>query len=331
MAATRLTDLVIASDVMAGGIILESLTTSRFVQSNAIVRDPELDTFLNGQPGGPTVKPRMVSPLDDDDDANVSSDDPESSSTPSNLEAIYNLAVRQSLNKSWSEMDLAVDLNGDDPMAGIQSRIAAYWTAQLQKRAVATCRGIFAENVASWYSDMVIDISGESGVDAYFNASSFIDAKATMGDRMDGSLAAIAVHSVVYATMLKNDLIDYVPASDGKSQIPTYQGAIVIVDDRVDVVAGTPTKYYTYLFGPGAIALGVGSPKVPFEIDRTPAAGNGGGQETVYSRVEYIIHPQGYQCSLTSTPTLTQLRTAGSWTRAYERKRIPLACLITAG
>lgn len=110
-----------------------------------------------------------------------------------------------------------------------------------------------------------------------------------------------------------------------------YQGAMVVVDDGMTVVAGSPTKYYSWLFGPGAIAMGVGSPKVPFEIERTPASGNGGGQEDVYSRVEWIIHPQGFKFGLSDTPSLAQLNAAANWDRAFERKRVKLACLISQG
>ena len=85
------------------------------------------------------------------------------------------------------------------------------------------------------------------------------------------------------------------------------------------------------MFGRGAVALGVGTPKTPFAIHRDEAAGNGGGEEIVHSRLEWIIHPQGFSFGLEETPTLAQLETASNWTRQYERKRIALAALITQG
>ena len=95
------------------------------------------------------------------------------------------------------------------------------------------------------------------------------------------------------------------------------------------VVAGGKNKYYSYLFGAGAIALGVGAAKTPFEIDRNPSAGNGGGEEIVYSRAEWIIHPQGFSYGLDTTPTIAELENAANWTRAFERKRIALAAIIS--
>jgi hypothetical protein len=327
MAVTRISDLKIVASVFTQNVILGALAKNAFVQSGVMIRDPQLDAFLNSDVGGKTVNPRYIGPLAQDD-ANVSSDDPDVMSTPKKITALQNTAVRQSLNQSWSEMDLAVDLNGSDPLADLQGRIAGYWDGEMQKRVLASLQGVVADNVANDDSDMVIDVSGSSGAAGRFDAESFIDAQLTLGDRM-GEFNAIAVHSVVYGTMRKLDLIDFIPDSEGKP-IATYQGSRVIVDDDVTVLAN-PTRYYNYLFGPGAVALGVGAPKVPFEVLRTPDAGNGGGQETVYSRVEWILHPQGFETTATSTPALAALKLAGTWNRAWERKRIKLACFITAG
>lgn len=327
MAVTRISNLQIVPSVFSENMILEALGLNAFVASGVAIRDPELDAFLNAGIGGKTVNPRYIGPLAQDD-ANVSSDDPDVDSTPKALSSMLNTAVRQSLNQSWSEMDLAVDLNGDDPMANMQARIAGYWDGELNKRVLASLQGVIADNVANDSGDMVVDVSGQSGAAGLFNADAFIDTQLTMGDRL-GELVAMAVHSVVYGTMKKLDLIDFIPDSQGRPSIPTYQGLRVVVDDDVTVVSGP--KYYTYLFGPGAVALGVGEPKVPFEILRDPSAGNGGGQETVFSRTEWIIHPQGFKTTVTATPTVAALKLAATWDRAWERKRIKLAALITNG
>ena len=209
----------------------------------------------------------------------------------------------------------------------IQSQIAKYWLTVRQKRLLASLKGIMAESVDDHGSDMVQDITGNTGANALINAYAIIDAAATMGDR-DTVLTSIVVHSTVLATMRKLNLIDTIPYSVANINFPAYLGKPILVDDGMTVVGG---NYYTYLFGSGAIALGVGSPKMPFETQRTPAAGNGGGQETVFSRVETVIHPQGYKFKLDSTPTMAQLEDAASWERAWERKRIPVAAIISRG
>ncbi len=326
MSVTQLSDLVIVHAVFNAGMVLESLDLDAFVRSGVMIRDAEMDAFLAGPVGGRTFNPRFMGPLPDDD-PNISSDNPAAKSTPGKISAVKNTAVRQSLNKSWSSMDLTADLNGADPVAAIQSQIAKYWLTVRQKRMLASLKGVIADSVANHASDMVIDVSAGAGAASLISANAIIDACATMGDH-DGVLRGITVHSVVLATMRKLNIVDTIPLSESNITIQSYMGKPILVDDGMTFSGG---NFYSYLFGAGAVALGVGSAKVPFEIDRTPEAGNGGGQETVYSREELMIHPQGYECALTDTPTMAQLEAETSWNRAWERKRIPLAAIITKG
>ena len=333
--STRLSDVPIVPEIATAAIILRSLNSNAFVNSGVMIRDPEADAFLTNNLGGKTFAPRYLGPLADDE-PNISSDDPAEKSTPKKITGGKNKAVRQSLNQSWSSMDLTNTYLGLDITTAITNQIGDYWNTQENKRLLASLKGIIAADLASGSPVMTVDVTGKTGADALFNAEAFIDAQTTMGD-MASSLTAVAVHSTVYATMKKLNLIDFIPASEGRVEIPTYQGLTVIQDDAmtyIPAVTGdspSPAKYYTYLFGRGAVALGVGTPKTPFAIHRDEAAGNGGGEEIVHSRLEWIIHPQGFSFGLEETPTLAQLETASNWTRQYERKRIALAALITQG
>lgn len=333
--STRLSDVPIVPEIATAAIILRSLNNNAFVNSGVMIRDPEADAFLTNNLGGKTFAPRYLGPLADDE-PNISSDDPSEKSTPKKITGGKNKAVRQSLNQSWSSMDLTNTYLGLDITTAITNQIGDYWNTQENKRLLASLKGIIAADLATGSPVMTVDVTGKTGADALFNAEAFIDAQTTMGD-MASSLTAVAVHSTVYATMKKLNLIDFIPASEGRVEIPTYQGLTVIQDDAmtyVPAVTGdspSPAKYYTYLFGRGAVALGVGTPKTPFAIHRDEAAGNGGGEEIVHSRLEWIIHPQGFSFGLEETPTLAQLETASNWTRQYERKRIALAALITQG
>ena len=333
--STRLSDVPIVPEIATAAIILRSLNSNAFVNSGVMIRDPEADAFLTNNLGGKTFAPRYLGPLADDE-PNISSDDPSEKSTPKKITGGKNKAVRQSLNQSWSSMDLTNTYLGLDITTAITNQIGDYWNTQENKRLLASLKGIIAADLATGSPVMTVDVTGKTGADALFNAEALIDAQTTMGD-MASSLTAVAVHSTVYATMKKLNLIDFIPASEGRVEIPTYQGLTVIQDDAmtyVPAVTGdspSPAKYYTYLFGRGAVALGVGTPKTPFAIHRDEAAGNGGGEEIVHSRLEWIIHPQGFSFGLEETPTLAQLETASNWTRQYERKRIALAALITQG
>ena len=314
---------------------------SRLIRSGAIVVDAALNTALAG--GGITFNEPSFRDLDNDAE-NVSSDDNTTSSTPNKIGTATEIQVRLSRNNSWSSMDLTGDLAGADPMQAISNRVSDYWVRRIQAAFVATLTGVFADNDAApagsdthTQYDMTNDISGASFSEGVtnFSAEAFIDATATMGDSM-GNLTMVMMHSLVYARALKNNLIDFVSdAVNGNAvSIPVFLGREVIVDDGITQSGGV---FSTWLFGAGAVRMGAGSPKVPTEVDRAPAAGNGGGQETLYNRVEWIIHPVGYAYAGTpaaggpsNASTSNNLANAGSWSRRFpERKQINVARLIT--
>lgn len=255
---------------------------------------------------------------------------------PQKIEDIQEVAVRLSRNNSWTSNDLAAALAGSDPMDAIASRVAFYWTRRLQRAFIDTWRGVIADNTANDSADYSNDVSGAGFVDGVtnFTAEAYLDAMNTMGDSMD-DLSAIMVHSDVFTRMKKNNLIDFIPDARGEIQIATFLGAEVIVDDGMPFNS-TTNIYDTWLFGGGATMLGMGSPKVPTEVDRLPGAGNGSGQEVLYSRLEWCIHPVGhaYQQAAANAnnggPLNSALAGAAAWDRVYpQRKQIKFARLVT--
>jgi hypothetical protein len=323
---------------------------SRLIQSGAVVVDPQLTSFLNG--GGLTVNMPSFNDLDNDPE-NISADNPadtfkrpnwvtpRTDSVPYKITTSTEVAVRLSRNNSWASADLAAALAGADPMDAIANRVAAYWTRRLQAAFIATVSGNFAQNATATpanavQNDMTHDVSGSAyaaGV-TDFNAENFIDATVLLGDSME-DLTMVMMHSVVYARAQKNNLIDFIPDARGEITIPTFLGRQVIVDDSMPASNGV---YETWLFGSGAIRFGQGSPKVPTEVQRYAQAGNGGGQEILYNRVEWVLHPVGNAFVGTPIPnggpsnanTSGNLAHEDSWERVYrERKQIKIARLIT--
>lgn len=314
---------------------------SRLIQSGAAVVDPILSANLDG--GGLTFNEPSFKDLDNDAE-NVSSDDPAVQSSPKKIGTATEIQVRLSRNQSWSSMDLAGDLAGADPMEAIANSVANYWVRRQQAVFVSTMKGVFADNAAApsggdthTQNDMTRDLSGlNSGVYSAgvtdFGGKGFIDATLTMGDSME-DLTLVMMHSIPYATALKNNLIAFKTVSDNQNavQVPTYLGREVIVDDGVPFSGGV---FETWLFGRGALRIGMGSPKVPTEVDRKPENGNGAGQEILYNRVEWVIHPVGHAFIMGSIPaggpTNANLATAANWSRVFpERKQIKMARLIT--
>jgi hypothetical protein len=219
-------------------------------------------------------------------------------------------------------------LAGDNALARIQDRVTAYWTRQVQRRLIASLNGILADNVANDGGDMVLDISTLTGTAALFSTAAVIDCAGTLGDRMR-EVAGIAVHSDTYRRMLRNDLVEFIPDSQGRP-IATYRGMAVIVDD------GMPkdTDVYTsVLFTPGVIGWGMSAPRVApgTEIENRPSAGNGGGQQVLHSRVNLAVHVAGLTCTEAAvadeSPTIAELADPLNRQRVVERKAVGLAFL----
>ena len=348
--ATRVSD-VIVPEVFTPYMQILTEEKSRLVQSGLVSRSEALDNLLAG--GGLTFQVPSFSDLDNDADR-ISGDTsvPFASAgvdsgtglpsgqawppDPLKIQTQKEIAVRLNRNNSWSTTDLAAILAGADPMEAIASRVAAYWTRRLQAAFIATWNGVIADNAANDSGDYINDISGGGFTDGVtnFSAEAFLDAAQTMGDSQE-DLVAVAVHSVVYNRMQKNNLIDFIPDARGEINIPTFLGREVIVDDGLP---RTGSVYDTWLFGPGATQMGVGTPPVATEIDRKPGGGNGGGQDVLYSRVMWSLHPTGHAWTGTAgdggpanTGTASDdLDEAASWNRVYpERKQIKFARLVT--
>lgn len=337
MAITKLVDIV-KPQLFLPYVQQQTEVKSELIRSGILIPDAALDAALAG--GGPVYNEPSFRDLPDDAD-NVSTDDDQTLVTPSKVTTSQEIQVRLSRNAAWSSMDLAADIAGADPLSAVVTRVADYKNRRLQAAFIATVKGVFADNASNpsgsehVLNDMTVDISGSSFTDGVtnFSAEAVIDAKVTMGDSMN-KLGLICVHSIVYARMQKNNLVDYIPDSQGVYNIPVFNGMIVVVDDSMPASGGVCESW---LFGRGSFRFGQGNPKVPLEVERSAKAGNGAGMETMHHRWEWIIHPVG--CKYAATPptggptnaaTSTNLAHADSWQRAWpERKQINIARLIT--
>ena len=331
--------------------IVKQMTENKatIITSGAATVDEAVSALLDG--AGLTFDIPSFKPLDDEDE-NVSSDDtddafkdgytPNTNSRPKKTGMVSEVGVRLSRNQSWASADLTAALGQKDPMAHIAEEVSTYWALRMQHAFIATMKGVFADNdaapAASEHAtgDLTFDISGGSFSDGVTNFSSeaFLDAVLTCGDSQEG-LGMIQVHSVVANRMQKLQLIDFIPdAINPNVKIPFYLGRRVVINDYMPASSGV---YQSWIFGAGAVRLGVNSPKVPTETARLPAAGNGGGQEALYNRVEWMIHPVGHAYVGTApkggpsnAATSNNLAHASSFQRVYpQRKQIKIARLIT--
>jgi len=216
MAITQIED-VIVPEVFFTYMAKDTTTLSAFFESGAVRQDANLAGKLAG--GGTTFQMPFWTDLADTE-ATVATDQTTDTITPLQVTATKMRAIRQVRAQAWSDADLAAELAGSDPMERIRARVSAYWNRQFQKSLVASIQGVFADNVAADSSDMVHDITGEAGTDAQISADAILEAGQTLGDASD-RVKLLVMHSRIYTNLAKQNLIDFIPNSDGRVRFPT--------------------------------------------------------------------------------------------------------------
>ena len=324
--ATRLSDLVIP-ELWTPNFLLESKELTNFFGSGIVAIDPVIAALASGE--GSTFHLRHMNDLANDAE-NLSSDDPDQKSTAKKIAGAALTAVKCLRNQSWSSMDMAAAMHMPDPVDAIRSRVAAYWQRRFQAVLVSQAAGIMAANAAA-NSDMIYNHTSTG--DGKISGTAIINARATMGDAAE-DLDQIVMHSVCKANLDKQNLITYLRDKDGALIGESYLGFRVVVDDGMPVDVTDPQNpvFTSILFKSGFFRMGMGSAKVPTEIERVPSSGNGEGEEVLYSRQQFILHPTGFSYkSSVGNPANTEFAKAATWERKFARKQTPLAFIKTKG
>lgn len=315
MTETRLADMIVPTKFNK---YVQTLSTqkSNLFQSGIIT---DLSSVIDAEIEGKTVNMPFFNDLDASDAEQVLDDSADL--TVGKMTTGQDVAVKLLRGKAFGTSDLAADLSGADPIDAIANRFADWWNKRMQTALLSTLAGSMG---AANMTGNVSDISSLTGGAEYFDADSFIDAAFLLGDEQ-GGLSAVAVHSLTLKAMVKADLIDFMPDSEGKLTIPTYLGKTVIVDDSMPVSGnGASRVFTTYIFGSGAVGYGERSPKVPVEVERQALKGM--GQEYIVNRRQWVMHPRGIKwlggTQAGVTPTNSELADASNWSRVYDPKVI---------
>jgi hypothetical protein len=332
MAETRLTN-VIVPEVFDPYVREQIVAKNRFWRSGILQTDEDIAENLRG--GGQTFQIPFWKPGSDTDE--IPSETVAVTINP--ITADKEIAVRQLRVMSWGANTIAHSLAGSDPMAAIGSYVADHWAGRLQANAIAILNGIIADNVANDSSDLIHDIAIEDGDNAadanLISAEAVIDAMFLHGDDHD-KFQVVAMHSTVYKTLVKANLIDFDPDNEQNLGFGTYLGLGVVVDDGMPAVAGSTSgyKYDTVFFKPGAFR-GSLEPGVvqESEVERDP--GKGAGIDYLHTRRQFCIHPTGWKWVDADTagpyPVNTELDDATSWDRVYQQKNTGVVVLRTNG
>ena len=320
MPITRLAD-VIQPTVFTSYVIEKTMELSALYQSGIIANNAE----LNALAGGSNTLVNM--PYFEDLTGESQNMTDSGFINPLNIGTNKDVARKIARTSAWGANGLSALLSGADPMGAIASRVADWWTRDMQRVLLSELKGIFA---SASMANKTLDISSGAGSAANWSASAFVDATQIMGDAKD-SLTAVVMHSVVEAELAKQQLIQYEMTAEKGTRVPYYMGKRVIVDDGMPF--DTTTQIGTaYLFGTGAIALGNGNhPRIiQTEVDRDAMASS--GEDYLINRKVFMMHPRGVKWTENSVadifPTNTELEDGSNWERVYEEKAIRIVQFI---
>jgi len=332
MAKTAVADIIIPTEFEKYAIE-RTAELSRFGDSGIIEMAPEFNALADG--GGREVK----MPFWKDLTATRQLLSDSASLTVNKVTSDQDIARIHNDGQVWSVNHLAKVISGDDPMQAIVDLVAGYWARTDEGLVISALKGVFAAgsmsaNLLAIHSESIAAQTSATRL----NGATFVDACAKLGDAAD-RLTAVAMHSATEAALRKLDLIDFIPDSEGKAMLRTFQGRRVVVDDTLPTRTGSTdgTVYTTYLFGQGAFAKGVAP------LDGTPLQGGFGTEGVELARVpldsdtvlinrrRYILHPRGVKFTSASvagdSPTNAELETGSTWTRVWEAKNVRLVAI----
>src|SRR6476661_1715582 len=135
--------------------------TSAFVRAGIMVNNAALNSIARD--GGRTATVPFWNDIDPSIEPDYSNDDPADMAVPGKIGYGTMTARKAWVNKSFGEMDLVSEIAGASPLQHVRNRFGEYWVRQQNRRLVATCVGIMADNIANDGGDMVVDISGQAG------------------------------------------------------------------------------------------------------------------------------------------------------------------------
>lgn len=321
MATTQLKD-IFSQEYYQAISAQDSPEKTAFYSSGAIKRNQALDGIANSGQG--TGHVHYWNDLDANEAPNITTDNPDEKGKVGNVTQSSLKARTLFLNKAYGVMDLTSELATSEPMQQIRNRFGTYWARQWQRYMVAASKGIIKSSIANDNSDMVIDLSG-----GIIDVDAIQDAAFTAGDSAD-MFTGMSVHSRVMRQLLKGEEIETIKDSAGNVVLYLYLGRPVVMDDSLVDDEG---NFITTLYGQGAFGYGVGSPAVPVELERHASGGNGGGAEVLWERNTYILHPAGHHWQgeedPAKTPLFKEYADPTNWKRAFDRKNIPFAAILS--
>lgn len=302
-------------------VLRASIRKSVFWQSGLITRDRELERLMKANIGS-VFEFDYFNDLADNEGR--ISDDSNTIAGTDGITTGTDRAVGNYRNRSWGAKHITRNLSHTgDPLMAITGRIGAYWARQMDFTTMSIVKGILADNVANDASDMYEDETGNG-----ITIQMILDTQQTMGDAQD-VLGTMICHSAIRNKLKKDGVTDRIYDNNGKFLYEALGGLRLVVTDSVD--SPSAGNYTSYILGGGVIGYGEGKPKQASATETTQATGNGAGQETLWNRKNFSMHPYGFSflsAAMASTsPTNAEFELEANWDRTEQRKNIKFAAL----
>jgi hypothetical protein len=326
--------MVILSDLIqreafAREILLSSIRKSVMWESGIITPDTKLTELMNANIGSVFQFDYF---LDLADNEGRISDDSSNQAGTDGIGTGTDQAVGNYRNRSWGERNITASLSATgSALTTIAGRIGAYWGRQMDFSTIAIVNGIIADNMANDGSDMVNNQTGVS-----IDVEMVLDTIQTAGDFGDVFKTMIC-HSGIRTSLKKKGVTDKVYDLQGNYLYEALSGLRLVITDSVPtgtaIPGGAVGDYLSYILGGSMIGYGEGTPKMPLETFWDAKAGNGAGEESMWSRKNFSLHPYGFSFTnalvSSTSPTNAEFALAENWNRNVDRKRVPFAGLIS--
>lgn len=321
---TSISDLIIP-DVFAPYFSQRSLDKSAVLTSGIATSDPQLVSFASG--AGQVFNLPFFNQITGDDEVlqegvnlNIN-----------NITTDQEVAVVTNRAKAWGATYLSRVTSGEDILGRIGNMVGDWWAGRHQAMLMSVLKAMFTDqpnastNLGKIRSTHLVDNSGNP-----FDPNMIIDAMAKLGDN-SGQLTAMVMHSAIYHSLSKNDMIDYQRDSEVSTQYPTYLGKRVIIDDACTSETSA-SVFRTYIFGAGAIQFGLGNipARDAVETDRNSL----GSEDIMITRQRMIFHPRGFKWQGSVNPSNTHatvpaqsLSEQDNWVKVVPDKQIGMVAL----
>ena len=341
MAITKLTDVVVPTTFQK---VIESKLTenSKIRQAGIVSTDPRFEV----EKGFETTVPFWRRPAGGE--AQSQNGDDTVLGTAAKVSQGKMTARVISRANAFTAMAVASYASDADAIAFAASEFARLRAADEESSMLAMLEGVLAANAANRVAtgapagvagDMITNVSRTTGtINAanLFGKDALLAGRRTMGD-LGSELKTIIAHSDIVNNLRAAEPNAFIPASQTDIGLEKYMGYNIIETDNAKVNTGTAgfPIYTTYVVGQDIFAYAPGVQDRPLEDVRNAAAGGWGGQDTIVNRFRYMLHVYGFMASGNPANGLSltndELKVADNWTRAVERKAVPLVAIRTNG